>query len=201
MLLVLAVLLIVAYLYYQSKQLDSELQTDVLDEDAVVEMTPPNVRDERFGLMKTVREKRKKQKMLDKGYVQWFLIDDSFPRPKFVKPKKDESGIPKVEQGDDTYLFPPHARLPSEEQGMWTYVHRQGEADPIDLRDPNDLAIPADVLSEYLTMAVTSKPPGLLGGLGGFGLGDMDSMDMLRYTVVGMVLLFIVMEFTGGGIL
>lgn len=190
------------YLVYRSRQLSAEVQEDLAANGGqIVEMTPPNVRSERFGLMKTVREKRKKKRMLDKGYVQWYLIDDSFPRPQFVKPKRDESGVPKVEKGDETYLFPPHGRLPSEEQGMWTYVHRKGEADPVNLRDPDDLAIPADVLSEYLTMAVTSKPPGLLGGLGGLGLGDMDSMDLLRYTVVGMVLLFIGLEVSGGGLL
>jgi len=138
------------------------------------------------GILKSWRERKKRRTLLSKGYVQWFLIKDGWPRPKFVKPKAESGGIPELKYDKSRYLFPPSSRMPSEEQGFWTFVHREGESEPIVLNDPFDLAIPSDVLNDYLTRRTTSSSPSWLSNL------DLDPKKILMLfiaIVIGYALL------------
>jgi len=153
----------------------------------IVEVDPPRM-DTRWyrQIWRTRRYLKKRQKFIGDGYVRWHLVNDSFERPKFVKPTRKGGGIPEKEVDDITYLFPKEAMVPSE-NGMWTIVHREGEADPINLKDPVRLSIDGDRLTEYLDLRVSSSAPGLLDGLG------LDSGDLLKIAV-GIIILFAVVQ-------
>jgi hypothetical protein len=149
------------------------------------------------GLLGAALRERKKRKALGRGVVRWHVIGSAFEKPRYIKPERKEGGnVPEVELDGETYIFPEEATVPSEEEGVPTIVHRKGEAEPLELRDPWDDSVDARTLAEYLTLRVTSRKPssGLLDGL---GLGDMDSMDMFRYGILGIVGLAILWEFLG----
>lgn len=164
----------------------------------VVEIDPPDLSNATFGapeeLWKLRRERKKRRKLAKKGYVQWFLIENGFPEPKFVKPKQNGAGTPEKRKGGCRYLFPKAAALPSEQQGMWTYVHRKGEADPVNLRDSTAHSIPADVLDEYIQMKVTASAPSLLDRL------DLDPKDIVMYAFAALILFAILQSVLGGGL-
>jgi len=155
----------------------------------LVELEPPRM-DTRFyrQLWRTRRYLKKRQKLIGDGYVRWHLIGDSFQRPKFIKPERKGGGIPEKEVDGETYLFPKQAMVPSE-NGMWTVVHREGEADPINLKDPVRLSIDSDRLKEYLDLRVSSSAPGLLDGLG------LDSGDLLKIAVALIILFALAQNF------
>lgn len=161
------------------------------------EIEPPDFRNTTWpgqGLWRAWQYKRKRRKLTSEGYVQWYLIDDTFPTPKYIKPKRKSGGIPEYEYDGETYLFPKSALIPSDEQGMWTAVHRRGEADPINPRDADDLAIDADSLKEYLEMRVSSSPPSLLDKF------DMDMQDIVKLAVVGIIAYAFFQNIVGGGL-
>lgn len=186
---IITVLTTVCYWLYKR---DRPLDIDV-DEDGVASFDSSNIETSKFEIVQAARKAKKKRKLLDKGYIQWFLVDDSFPEPKFVKPKTKDGGIPELGHKNETYLFPREARLPSKLEGIWTYIHRKGESEPINLSEPNDFIIPAAVLNEYLTLKVSSSPPKKFG-LPGL---NMDSMDILRYGVLAIIAAFLIIEVGG----
>lgn len=180
------------------EELDEELED--ADEWAikvgeVVELDPPALRRSRFGmvgeLLRTWRYLKKRERLLDKGYVQWLLVDDSYPWPRFIKPAQEGGGIPELEKDGERYLFPKDAMLPDAKQGFWTVVHRKGEADPINLRDPDELAIKTDELHEYLTERMSMSPPGFLDRL------DLDARTVMMYGI-GAIVAYTVLQ---GGVL
>jgi len=153
---------------------------------------------ESSGVLSAWLARRKKQSVLEDGKVRWHLVDSSLSEPMYVEPEAQGGGSqPELKYEGMTYVFPHGASVPSQEEGVPTFVHRKGESDPIDLRDDWDLALDAKALSDYLTMRVTSDAPE--GGGLGF-LSDMDTMDMLRYGILGLVVLFVAFQMMGGGI-
>lgn len=144
-------------------------------------------------LRKRGRESKEK-KALDKGYIRWYLVGESVSKPKYIKPERKEGGgIPEFEYEGNTYLFPEHQMLPDAEDGVWTVMHKRGQAEPIDLQTGNDDSIDAHVLNKYLTQRVTAGDPNGLGLIP----SDWDSMDIMRYGLLAVVGLFIAMEFLG----
>ena len=150
-----------------------------------------------FGVVGRWWRSRKKKQALKKGYVKWHIISDSISEPKYVRPKCKEGGdIPEVDHEGGTYLFPESAMVPSADDGVWTVMHYEGQAEPVNLRDTSEDAIGANSLREYLTMRVSSKSPGL-----GLGLGDMSTGELMKYAIFGFIGLVILMEVMGGGLL
>lgn len=147
-----------------------------------IQFEQPNISRETFPTWKLRKQLKKRQKLLDEGYVEWYLIDDAFPRPTYVQPT-NRDGVPEVRHDGDRYLFPRAAALPNKATGMWTFVHRRGFSDPLNLRDADEHAIPADVLDEYLSMSVSSSPPSL------FDKFDVDGQTLL-YAGIALVLVF-----------
>jgi len=164
------------------------------EEGNVVELRPPSV-DTSFPRQwyRTRRWLKKREKLIGDGYVQWYLIGDAVAQPKFVKPKRKGGGIPELDHDNETYLFPRKALVPSED-GMWTCIHREGEADPINIRDPARLSIKADELKEYLTMRVSSSAPGFFDGLG------LDMGDLIKIAIAGLIGYAMFQQFAGGGL-
>lgn len=150
------------------------------------------------GFIRTYLRDKKKRAALSKGMVRWHLVGSNFSQAMYVKPERENGGnIPEIEHGDETYVFPEDAAVPSEEEGVPVVVHRVGESEPINLRDSWEDAIDAGTLTQYLTLRVTSQAPskGLLDGM-----GDWDSMKIFRYGLLGIVGLALLMETLGGGL-
>lgn len=150
----------------------------------------------RFGAFSELRQLRKRQKkrkrMARQGYVEWYLIDGTFPGPEYVKPTADGGGIPDLEHDGGTYVFPPQAAVPSTVSGMRCYVHREGEMDPINLHDPVSHAQPPDQAQEYQTSALqTTSPSGWFG--------DWSSGDMIFWGAILMVALVVAYVYISGG--
>ena len=148
----------------------------------VVELDPPRM--DTGGklrqMWRTRRYLKKREKLIGDGYVQWYLIEDTFPRPKFVKPSRYGAGIAELEHDGERYLFPDQAMLPSDD-GMWTVVHRKGEADPMNIKEPSELAIPSDRLEEYLNLRVQTTPPGWLDAM------DLDASTIITLGVAAII--------------
>lgn len=145
------------------------------------------------GLLGTYFAQKKKRSVLKDGMVRWHLVGSSLSEPMYVSPElKGGGNVPELDYEEETYLFPKGSAVPSEEEGVPTFVHREGEADPMDLRNDWDLALNSKSLSEYLTVRVTSKSPTGMGML-----SDLDTMDYVRYGIIGIVGLFILVEMMG----
>lgn len=137
----------------------------------LVEVNPPRMDTKKWRQwIRTKRWLKKREKLLGDGYIEWWLVGDTVER-QFIKPDQKGGGIPEKEVDGDTYLFPRSALVPSE-GGMWTCIHKRGEADPINLSDPAKESIPSDVLKEYLDLRVSATAPGILEGLG-VDMGDL----------------------------
>jgi len=163
------------------------------DEGNIVEHRPPSVKTRLYRqVWRTRRWLKKREKLIGDGYVQWYLIGDAVQHPKFVKPKRKGGGIPELDHNGETYLFPRSALVPSEDGG-WVCIHREGEADPINIRDPARLSLRADELKEYLDLRVSSSAPGLLDGLG------LDMGDFIKIAIAGVIAFAAFQQVSGGG--
>lgn len=167
-----------------------------LEQDGPVDLPPPDLKKGRLGIFSEIRAVRrhikKRRKMIRKGYVEWYLVDSSFPRPKYVKPEADGGGIPEYKHNGVRYLFPREAMVANEQNGGWTVVHKKGDAEPINLREPSEHAIPPDILEEYSQLIVTDSPPSLLDRF------DLDARDAFLYLIVGIVGFAFIQGMMGG---
>lgn len=123
----------------------------------------------RFGLPQKYwryrRSYKKRRKLASQGYVEWYLIDNTHPQPKFVKPEGEGGGIREYEYEGEVYLFPERAMLADEETGIRTVYHKRNEALPINISDPLQPSLKGDELKDYLTKRVTTSPPGFFDNL------------------------------------
>jgi len=160
-----------------------EATDDELDDDPaeIVDIEPPEIKEGWFTTWNLLKHHRKRKNLSKRGYVRWYLIDGYWPEPKYVKPRLDGHGMPIIDHDDTQYLFPRNAMLASEREGMWTVIHKRGEADPINLREPSKNAIPADALDEFMTMNVMTDPPSFWSKF------DVDAQDMVMYAIAGII--------------
>jgi len=165
------------------------------DAEGYVSLPAPDLSGSRFGLLGRLwtlyKHHIRRRRLAKKGYVQWYRIENgTFSGPHYVRPEADaESPIPFVSHDDGRYFFPDAAMVTDTSVGMWTAVHRKGEADPINLRDGDADAIPAEAAEAWSEMTVTAqKPGGLLGGL-----GDITPRKMLALAIAGVMVLSVVM--------
>jgi hypothetical protein len=166
---------------------------EVPDTAPVVEIQPPHIQSSRLGniglMWRNYRLQKKRKKMARKGYVEWYLVDSTWPRPKYVKPETGKGNVPKITHKGTEYLFPRSALAPSERTGMWTAVHVKGQADPINVTEPHELGLPADVLTEMVDLEISAQPPGLLERL------DLDPKTI----IAGMMALVVIFAVFSGG--
>lgn len=155
----------------------------------VVDMPQPDIKQARFGLLGQFWQYRKAMKkrrnLARKGYIRWFLIDETYPEPKFVKPEARGGDFPEIRQDGTPYFFPREAAVADERTGMYTYVHKKGDADPINLQDPAKPAVPSGRLKEWLQMELHKDPPSWLDNL------DLDGKDVF-IACLGLVVLIAV---------
>ena len=167
------------------------------DEPEVVHLDPPELKS-RLGVFgkvwKQYRHHKKLRRLAGKGYVRWYLVEDSFPAAKFVRPKMKGNGVRELKYDGGRYLFPREAFLASATTGMWTVVHKAGELDPIPLHEPSKNALSADQAQEWFTSTVSSSAPSLMDRL------DIDKSDALTYMMLIIVVFALFQQFMGGGI-
>lgn len=136
----------------------------------LVTLDAPDLKSTRLGVfsevLKTWRYLRKRKRMAKNGYVKWIYLDGTVPSETYVKPSFEGRGVPEYEKDGKTYLFPPEAAVPDSKTGMWVFAHHREGADPINLREPGENALPPDTLKEYLDMGVSASAPSLLDKLG-----------------------------------
>lgn len=132
-----------------------------------VELSPPDVRKGILGLLSQWRHRAKAVKMAEKGYVEWYKLGATVSQPKWVKPDFRGRGEGEYYDSDDdiTYLFPKDAMLPDSTTGAWVAMHRENEADPLNLRDPVMTAVPADRLQEIIDLFAEAEKPGFFDRL------------------------------------
>jgi hypothetical protein len=143
----------------------SEFQRDLAIDDDEVGLPQPDLKGSwvPFSGYLNVREYiKKRRKLLNSGYVEWYLVEDGIPKPRFIKPTAKGGGTPEYEHKGTTYLFPRNGGVPNEQQGLLTYFHTKGDAQPIDLRDPPRPALDPDALKELFDRRVTSDEPSFL---------------------------------------
>lgn len=180
--------------YYQRQQdaIDEEVEEatgPVIADDEVVgdavELEPVETRSGLVGLLKTWRRRAKEKRLAKKGYVKWIRIGSSVQTPTWVKPSYRGTGAGEYydRSEDVTYLFPKDAMLPDQTTGAWVAMHRENEADPVNLRDPVMPAAPADRLQEIINLQAEADKPGLLEDL------DISATQM---AVIGIVVAFLV---------
>lgn len=156
------------------------------DEPEVVDLEPPQIAGSRFGPLGDfihyylhVRAARKKAKQ---GYVEWYLVDGTWPDPTYVKPKSRGAGVLEVDHGGDPYFFDRSAMLPNPRTGAWAVVHKADDATPLNLRDPDEHALDPGVLQHWRDMNYQIEPPGFLDNL------DIDGQT-LWYAGIGLAVL------------
>jgi hypothetical protein len=171
-------------------------ESAVPDGGHVVSLEQPRVKNDSLPvkLYKLYKNNKSQKKIGEEGYVRWYLIDDTFSEPKFVKPERQGGGLPEYEHDGETYLFPREALVPDGESGMWTAVHKRGDAMPLNLGTPGRPAIPTDELKEYLTKRVTSSPPSWMSNL----FGDFDTADLLKLIIIGFIGIVLAQSLLGG---
>jgi hypothetical protein len=168
-----------------------EFEQEVLDRTGPVELQQPDLKSGTFGVLGQVfalREwLRKRRKLLNSGHVQWFLVEDGWPTAKYVKPQRKNGGTPECEHQGTTYLFPKNAAVPDEVGGILTFVHTEGDSQPIHVRDPDRPALAPDAVKALFDRRVTTDEPSLFDRLD----LDLDARTImaggLALTMVGSV--------------
>jgi len=173
-----------------TKQLDYEAAMANGTESAVVKMPQPDLKGSRLGAIgryyRIHKDWKKRRKLAKKGYVRWFLVDETFPEPKFVKPELKGDGMPEVRVDGKPYAFPRESMLADERTGMYTVVHKKGDAEPINLRDPAKTAIPVDKLDEWINLQLHKDPPSWLDNI------DVSPRQIMAFALGATVLIAVI---------
>jgi hypothetical protein len=171
--------------YCQRETVDEQVTTTLKDiprgpaefEGIDVSMTP-------LDWIRAGRHLQKQRKAAKKGWVKWYRIGANMSAPEWVAPEREGSGLPKLTVDGEPYYFNRDAMVVDEQTGAFVAVHREGEADPINLQDPAYPGIDTDLMERTINMEAESEPPGLLDGLGG--------MSMQTLTMGAIVVSFVI---------
>lgn len=167
-------------LYYRRVQLRvaeevNELEARALEEldeeDAVgygVELPPPDVGRWFLDVFRVWLHVRKEARLAKRGYVKWYRVRGGRLRmPKWVKPEHKGGG--EYEYTDTsteiTYIFPESAMVDDGVTGAPVAIHQEGEAEPIDLREPGWATMDGSALKKLIDMEIVRSPPGGLSNL------------------------------------
>lgn len=161
----------------------------------VGEPARPDLKSSSFGILgkffKYCRFRSKLRRKAGNGYVLWYLLDDSFPEPRFVKPEREGAGVPELKHEGTRYLFPPEGRLPHRRNGMWVYVHSKEDSVPINLSHPSELALDPGVLQQYSELKPETDSPSWFNGL------DVEPQELFIYLIFGIGLLATIVHLAG----
>lgn len=175
-----------AWYYRNTDELDDRLDDllrDVSDDARRVTFEPPEISGSVLDYFRVMRHLQRGNRLAKKGYVRWHRLDSTLGAPEWVKPEQDGTGTPKYTIGGQPYYFPKDAMVTDQRTGAWVAVHREGEADPINLRDPAYPGIETDLIERIINLEAENKPPGFL-----------DQFDMSQQAMLygGMGVLFVI---------
>lgn len=184
--------LVVGYKYVSERRKLEETVNELVG-DTEANLSAPAIGSSKAGLISTWRHRSKAKKLARKGYVKWYKIGASMSAPQWVKPTADGAGVLEYYDKEDevTYLFPTGAMVNDESTGAYVAVHREGEAEPINLRDPAMPPIPADRLEEIINLEAESDAPSM------FDRMDLDPQTLLWVGIAGMLILAGASRFMG----
>lgn len=174
--------LVVAVYFYVVYRTGLERRVDSMVEgEDTIEFSPPTVRRNPLDYWRVMRHLQRESKLAKKGYVKWYRIDSQVPKPTWVNPSQEGQGTPKYEVDGQPYYFPREAMLTDQTSGAWVAVHREGEGDPINLRDPAYPGIETDLVERIINLEAEDSPSS--GFFDGFDL----STQQLVYGSVAML--------------
>lgn len=187
-------LLVLVYWTHRRPSIDEQVEHLVEQaDDEPLTFAPPDVSPSPWGALKTWYHLSRANRLAKKGYVKWYRLGSTMSRPKWVKPTAEGAGTPKVTVSGQPHYFPKEAMVADARTGAWVAVHREGEADPLNLRDPAYPGIETDAMERIINLEAEDKPPGFLDNL------DI-SPQMMMYLVIGLLfLLYAVYRYTNGG--
>lgn len=159
-----------------------------------VQLNPPKTDGTITSLLATWRHRVKSKKLARKGYIRWYKIDAQLHRPQWVKPFRNGDGQPVYYSDGDPYWFPRDALVTDAQTGAFVAAHQEGDADPINLRDPMMPGLPTDRLQEAIELSVESDEPGF------FDKHDLDSSTIIAIGIASLLILGAVGKLIGGGI-
>lgn len=167
-----------AYMYYRQYREGIEERVDQIIDNAdnEIEFEPPDISRSPMDYFRVMRHYQRQSKLAKKGYVKWYRLGSTLSRPTWVKPELEGAGKPKITIDDQPYYFPKEAMVSDTLTGAWVALHRKGEADPLNLRDPAYPGIETDLLERTINMEAENKPPGLLDKL---SLGSVSTQVMI----------------------
>jgi hypothetical protein len=164
---------------------------DELNEDSTgygVELPPPDVGRSVLDIFKVWLHVRKQARLAKRGYIKWYRVGSRLHKPKWIKPEHKGAGEYEYtsRKDDQTYVFPEEALVTDGVTSAFVAIHKIGEAEPIDLRDPGWATLDADRLQTVIDLEIAREPPGSLSSL-------PLSSQQLKW--VGFGLLFVVVYF------
>jgi len=183
--------------YRDMQETDDEFHARIehATDGTVVTLPSPETGSSLLDIWRHYRHRKKQQKLAKRGYVKWYKLDGMLSRPKWVKPEKSGSGVPKYyDSSDDVhYLFPKEPLVTDSRTGAPVAIHHAGEAEPVNVKDPAYPPIDSDRLEEAINLEIESDPPGWL-----------DKFDLNGETVMWIMILLVLgfagfQQFMGGG--
>lgn len=182
--------------YRDARLQDFEYLTDKIEEGERLDATPPDVSAGLLDFWRVTRHLQRGKRLANKGYVKWHRLDSTLSRPEWVKPEQDGSGVPKITVDGQPYYFPRDAMVTDGLTGAWTALHREGEADPINLRDPAYPGLEVDLVERTINLEAEDEPPGMLDDL----FGGMDQTTLMYLGVGVLFLVYAVFRYMGGAV-
>lgn len=147
------------------RELEEQAQKNLTEEAAGygVDMAPPDVGRTPLDIFRAWRHLAVQARMARKGYVKWFRVGSRLRAPRWVKPEHKDTGQPEYEHDETTYLFPKDALVTDGRTAAFVAIHKEGEPEPIDLRNPGWATLDPGALQKLFEMAINRDPPGGLG--------------------------------------
>jgi hypothetical protein len=184
-------------LKYQERKETDDNYLDRIEEatdGTEVVLPAPETGSSLVGAWKISRHRSKQKKLAKRGYVKWYKLDGMLSRPTWVKPERSGSGVPKYYDSDDEchYLFPTDPLVTDSETGAPVAIHHTGEAEPVNISDPEYPPIDSDRLEEAINLEIESDPPSWLSNL------DISSSTIMWVMILGVLAFAGFQQFAGG---
>ena len=189
---------VAAYWYFEqyrdARLQDFEYLATRVDDGESIDFSAPDVSGSLLDYVRVARHLKRGQRLAKKGYVKWFRLDSTLSRPTWVKPEQDGAGVPKVTVDGQPFYFPKDAMVADATTGAWVALHREGEGDPINLRDPAYPGLEADLVERTINLEAEDKPPGFLDNM----FGGMDQTTLMYLSVGVMFVIYAAYRYMGG---
>lgn len=174
-------------------ELEEKALEELDDEDAEgygVRMSPPNVGRNVFDVFKAWLHMAKGARMAKRGYIKWYKVGSRLEAPKWIKPEHKGAGEYEYKDPDTdtTYFFPEDALVTDARTSGYVAIHKVGEAEPIDLRDPGWPTMDSDRVQTVLDLIISRDPDT------GFGLPFDSAVAKYVLIAVAGVAIWAVMQ-------